>query len=255
MNILMIGDVVGKPGCDYLSKVLPKLKQTYHPVLTVVNGENSAVGNGILPQSADAIFQSGADVITGGNHSFRRREIQTYIEEMPFLLRPANFPPGCWGNGYCVVDCGKYSIAVISLMGQIYMDPLSCPFRTMDRILETVRANFYIVDFHAEATGEKLALAYYLDGRVSVVAGTHTHVQTADETILEHGTGYLSDLGMVGPIRSILGVTPENIVEKMTTHLPTRFVVPDGPCKLNGAVFTLDPKTGKCTAIERIQIS
>lgn len=255
MRVLMIGDVVSQPGCEYLRKVLPAYKKQQMVDVVVCNGENSAVGNGILPHSAGYLFDSGVDVITGGNHSLRRREIQDYLEETPNLLRPANYPDGCYGSGYTVVDLGNCRLLVISLLGQVYLDPIGSPFACADRILAEVKADCTVVDFHAEATGEKLALGYYLDGRVSAVVGTHTHVQTADETILPRGTGYISDLGMTGPVRSILGVSPECVVRRMTTYLPTRFEVPAGePCKLEGVLLDLDRKTGKCMKIVRVRL-
>lgn len=255
MKVFVIGDVVSSQGCEFLRKKLPDFKRENQVDVVIANGENSAVGNGILPYSADFLFDSGVDVITGGNHIFKRREIHEYIDEHPNLIRPANYPDSCYGNGYFVLDGGPWKLCVINLLGQVYMDPMECPFKTCDRILEEVEADFYIVDFHAEATGEKMALGYYLDGRVSAVVGTHTHVQTADEQILPNGTGYISDLGMTGPIQSILGITPENIVRKMTTRLPTRFTVPDAECKLEGVLLELDKKTGKCTKISRQKLT
>jgi len=255
MKVFVIGDVVSGQGCDFLRKKLPDFKRENDIDVVIANGENSAVGNGILPHSADFLFDSGVDVITGGNHIFKRREIHEYIEDHPNLIRPANYPSSCYGNGYFVLDGGFWKLCVINLLGQAFMDPIECPFKTCDKILEEVEADFYIVDFHAEATGEKMAMGYYLDGRVSAVLGTHTHVQTADEQILPNGTGYISDLGMTGPIQSILGITPENIVRKMTTRLPTRFVVPDTDCKMEGVVLELDKKTGKCTKIRREKIT
>lgn len=256
MRVMMIGDVVSQSGCDFLRKTLPAFKREQKIDAVVCNGENSAVGNGILPHSADFLFDSGVDVITGGNHSLRRREIQDYLDDHPNLLRPANYPDGCCGNGWYKLDLGSATLLVISVLGQVYLEPIGSPFACCDRILKEVSADFTVVDFHAEATGEKMALGYYLDGRVSAVAGTHTHVQTADETILPEGTGYISDLGMTGPIRSILGVNPENIVRRMTTYLPTRFEVPNNtPCKMEGVILELDRKTGKCVKISRFQLS
>ena len=189
MRVMMIGDVVSQPGCDFLRKTLPAFKREQKVDAVICNGENSAVGNGILPHSADFLFDSGVDVITGGNHSLRRREIQDYLDEHPNLLRPANYPAGCYGNGWYKLDLGSASLLVINVLGQVYLDPLGSPFACCDRILQEVSADFTVVDFHAEATGEKMALGYYLDGRVSAVVGTHTHVQTADETILPGGRG------------------------------------------------------------------
>ncbi len=256
MKVLLIGDVVSAPGCRYLKDVLPSYRQKNAIDLVIANGENSAVGNGILPQSAEAMLNAGVDVITSGNHVFRRFEIYNYLEDHPYVLRPANYPAGTVGNGYYVIDRGRYSVCVISLLGRVFMDSLDCPFQTAKRIIEKEKCRFNIIDFHAEATGEKMALAYYLDGMASLIVGTHTHVQTADESILPNGTGYVSDLGMTGPLDTVLGVTPQNVIDKMVTGMPTRFLVPQtGRCKLEGVVAELDEKTGLCTRIERIRLS
>ncbi len=256
MKVLLIGDVVSAPGCKYLQKVLHRFKRENGIDLVVVNGENSAVGNGMLPGSADALLNAGADVITSGNHVFRRFEIYDYLEDHPYVLRPANYPDKTVGNGYYVYDKGKYSVCIISLLGRVYMDSLDCPFQTARRIIEKEKCRFNIIDFHAEATGEKMALAYYLDGKASCVVGTHTHVQTADETILPGGTGYISDLGMTGPVGTILGVTPQNVVDKMTSGMPVRFTVPQNArCKMEGVIVTLDEQTGMCKEIKRIRLS
>ena len=254
MRLLMIGDVVGAPGCNYVREKLPAFKRKYEIDVVVANGENSAVGNGVLPVSAGHLFDSGIDVLTGGNHSFKRREIYDYLPDHPNLLRPANYPDCPYGEGWFVLDAGSFTLLVISLLGTVYLEPLDDPFRTADKLIREHPATFTVVDFHAEATGEKMAMGYYLDGRVSAVVGTHTHVQTADEQILEKGTGYISDLGMTGPVRSILGTSPEYIVQKMTSHLPTRFHVPEGACKLEGVILDLDKKTGLCTEIRRVRI-
>ncbi|MCI6023532.1 MAG: TIGR00282 family metallophosphoesterase [Candidatus Faecivivens sp.] len=254
MRLLMIGDVVGAPGCNYVREKLPAFKRKYEIDVVVANGENSAVGNGVLPVSAGHLFDSGIDVLTGGNHSFKRREIYDYLPDHPNLLRPANYPDCPYGEGWFVLDAGSFTLLVISLLGTVYLEPLDDPFRTADKLIREHPATFTVVDFHAEATGEKMAMGYYLDGRVSAVVGTHTHVQTADEQILEKGTGYISDLGMTGPVRSILGTSPEDIVQKMTSHLPTRFHVPEGACKLEGVILDLDKKTGLCTEIRRVRI-
>lgn len=252
MKLLMIGDVVSQPGCDCLRNTLPALKRELGADVTVVNGENSAVGNGVLPKSAEHLFDSGADVITTGNHVYKRREILPYFEENPALLRPANFSDECPGNGWYLFDTLHYTVCVINLLGQSFMEPLGCPFNTVDRILKEVKADIYFVDFHAEATGEKGALGWYLDGRVAAVVGTHTHVQTADEQILPNGTGFISDVGMTGPRYSILGVDPEAVIRRMRLHTPTRFEIAEGPCMLQGVLLDIDEKNGKCRSIERI---
>lgn len=255
LRILFVGDVVGQPGCDCLRRFLPKLKRENAIDIAIVNGENSAVGNGILPHSANFLLDSGADVITTGNHVFKRREIYSYLDENPQVIRPANFPSCCNGNGYYVYDGGSYQFCIINLLGTVYMEPLANPFYEADRILKEVKADYYFVDFHAEATGEKKALAYYLDGRVSCVVGTHTHVQTADEQILPNGTGYITDAGMTGPIQSVLGTNPQNVINKYLTAMPTRFTVEDISCQINGVIAEIDEKTGKCTKMFRVNLT
>ena len=222
--------------------------------MVVANGENSAVGNGILPVSAEDLFASGVDVITTGNHVYKRREIYPYLDEQPYIIRPANYPEGGYGKGVCVFDAGSYRVAVVNLQGTVYQDSLACPFRTMDRILKEIDTPLVLVDFHAEATSEKNAMGYYLDGRVSAVFGTHTHVPTADERILPKGTGYITDLGMTGPVESVLGVKPENVLNRFLTKLPTRFEIAQSPCKMDGILLQLDKNTGKCRNISRICI-
>lgn len=252
INILFVGDVIGQPGCNYLRKVLPGLKSKYAVDVAIVNGENSAVGNGILPSSAEHIFASGADVITTGNHAFRRREIYQYFDETQGIIRPVNFPECCNGRGYYIYDAGRYRLCVINLMGTVFMENLENPFYCIDKVLNSVDADFYFVDFHAEATGEKKAMGYYLDGRVSAVIGTHTHIQTADEQILPEGTGYLTDVGMTGPVNSVLGVDAKNIIQRYLTSMPTRFEVPNTNCSINAVLLEIDESNGKCTKIKRI---
>ena len=255
MKILAIGDIVGTIGCKFLREKIPALKKTEGIDLVIANGENSADGNGITPSSANYIFSSGVDIITGGNHSFRRKECYPFYDESPFLLRPANFPEGSTpGKGFAVYDFGRLQVGVINLMGCMYMESLDDPFRTADRLIGELGTRITIVDFHAEATAEKLALAYYLDGKVSAVFGTHTHVQTADETILEKGTGYITDVGMTGPISSVLGVRPELAIRKFRDKLPVRFDLADGKCKLDCIIFEIDEKTGSTISIKRIEL-
>ncbi len=261
MRLLMIGDVIAQVGCDFLRQRLPGLKRQYGIDVVIANGENAAVGNGILPHSANFLLDSGVNVITTGNHVYKRREIFSYLEENEMVIRPVNFREDAPGKGVYLYDAGAFSILVVNLMGTSYMEPLENPFDAMDRILEKndgpggFGATYIVVDFHAEATGEKKAMGYYLDGRVSVVAGTHTHVQTADEQILPAGTGYITDLGMTGPVDSVLGVLPENIIARLRTHLPTRFEVPENtPCRMDACLFELDPGTGKCLSVERLGI-
>ena len=256
MNILCIGDVCGHLGCEHLARVLPAIKREHKIDFVIANGENSADGNGILPHSADMLLSSGVDVITGGNHSFRRKEIFDLLDENDRLLRPANMPNSAPGKGWGIYDCGRTFVGVINLLGTTYMESLDCPFRTATELAEHLKsqgAKIILVDFHAEATSEKRALGYYLDGIASAVFGTHTHVQTADEQILPEKTGYITDLGMVGADRSVLGVCPEIVISKFTDRLPVRFNLADGEYSLCGAVFSFDDATGRCTAVKRIK--
>lgn len=225
MKILAIGDVVGSVGCEFLRDTLPDLKKAHGIDLVIANGENSADGNGITPFSANHLFSSGVDVITTGNHSFRRREIFPKFESEPHLIRPANFPSrNTPGSGICTVDMLKTKVIIINLMGTIFMESIDCPFKTIDRLLDKVDKNaIIIVDFHAEATSEKRTLGYYLDGKVSAFFGTHTHVPTADESIFPKGTGYITDVGMTGVINSALGVKFELVIRKLKTKMPVRF--------------------------------
>ncbi|MBW7571620.1 TIGR00282 family metallophosphoesterase [Caproiciproducens faecalis] len=253
MNILAIGDVVGSIGCRFLRVHLPQFKKMKGIDLVIANGENSADGNGLTPVSVQFLFDSGVDVITSGNHSFRRKESYELYDSCEYLLRPANFPASVPGKGSCIVDMGRIQVGVINLMGTIYMESLDSPFDMADRLLKEM-PKITLIDFHAEATGEKRSFGYYLDGRVSAVFGTHTHVQTADECVLPQGTGYISDLGMTGPIQSVLGVKPELVIEKMRTKMPVRFALAEGDCKMECTLFQIDEKTGKTVSVERIQI-
>lgn len=251
MKILHIGDVVGAAGCQFLEKHLPSMKRTHHIDLTIVNGENSAQGNGITKHSMEQIFSAGADVITTGNHCFKRRESLAIYDE-PMVLRPANYPDGCVGKGVCTVDFGPCQVAVVNLSGTAYLDPLDNPFTVVEELLHEIDTPNIFVDFHAEATAEKKAMGYFLAGRVTAVIGTHTHVQTADETILNGHTGYLTDVGMTGPEESILGVSVQPAMDRFRFHFPTRFTEAAGVCFCNAVIITFDEKCGKCTKIERL---
>ncbi len=253
MRILTIGDVVSKQGCDYLMQQLPRLKREFSADLTIVNGENSAIGNGILPQNANYIFDCGADVITLGNHGLRRMEIYPFLDENEYIIRPANYHPSAPGRGMAIIDKGYIRIAVINLQGAVYLEPIRNPFEVMDEMIEKAKeaeCRIIIVDFHAEATSEKRGMGYYVDGRVSAIFGTHTHVQTSDNQILPNGTGYITDLGMTGPLHSVLGVSTETAIQKMKTGLPVRFKNEDGPCTIEGCLFEIDNKTGKAISTE-----
>ena len=256
MRILAVGDVVGTSGLECLRAKLPMLKKENKIDLCVVNGENSSDGNGITPSSAEHIFVSGADVITTGNHAYRRKEMYEYFDDNEFVIRPANYSENNPGRGVCVVDMGRCSVCVINLMGNMYMaDSLDNPFHTIDRLLDEYSENrIILVDFHAETTSEKRAMAFYLDGRVSALFGTHTHVQTADECVLKNATGYITDLGMVGTIDSVLGVKPQIIIDKFKYNMPARFDFFKGPASLCGCIFEIDDRTGKTISVERICI-
>lgn len=253
-KLLFIGDVVGRSGCEFLSAKLSGIKRQHDIDITIVNGENSAQGNGITRGSAEAIINAGADIITTGNHAFRRKEAMELFEE-EYMVRPANFPEGgCVGSGVRILDMGAYSIAVINLMGTVYMDPLDNPFTKIDLLLEGISTPNIFVDFHAEATSEKKAMGHYLTGRVSGVFGTHTHVQTADECILGDHTAYITDVGMTGPELSCLGVDTASVVDRFRFRMPVKFQEAIGDCFLCGTIVEFDEKKGKSHKMERIII-
>lgn len=255
MKVLCVGDVVGGVGCRHLQAVLPQAKRKYAVDVCIVNGENAADGNGTTPRAANELFEAGADVITGGNHTYRRPEFMDTLEENEAIVRPANFPGDAVGHGVAVVDRGRYALTVINLLGQVYMEAVDNPFFKLDALLEQYgNPKFCIVDFHAEATAEKKALAFHADGRVSAIFGTHTHVQTADEQILPMGTGFITDVGMTGPTLSVLGVRPEQSVARIRGKIPVRFSAADGPCRMDAVLFTLDDVTGKTIEVQRIQL-
>ena len=255
MNVIAIGDICGAPGISILQKRLPMLRRDYNADFAIVNGENAAV-NGITPDQAEEIYRAGADVITLGNHSWNRREIIRRAEDDRFLLRPANFGPLAPGHGYGVYPAGKADIAVISLMGRWQIDAnADNPFICADKIIKNFPAHIkhVFVDFHAEATSEKTALANYLDGRVSGVFGTHTHVQTADERILPKGTGFICDAGMTGPVNSVLGIKVNLSIGLFMGAPPVKLESAEGECMINGVFFRCD-ENGRCVEIERINI-
>ena len=251
MKLLMIGDVIGSHGCRFLAQKLPAIKREHGIDVTVVNGENSADGNGISRESAQSLFQAGVDIITTGNHAFQRRnELELFENEN--ILRPANYADACPGHGYTVYDMGSSQAAVINLQGVLMMEPLDNPFDTIDRILEEITTPNIFVDLHAEATSEKRALGHYLTGRVTALIGTHTHVPTADACILGGHTGYLTDVGMVGAEQSVIGVDTKIAIDKLRLHIPVRFEEATGDCWLCGVVIEYDRKCGKCTKIESL---
>ena len=251
-RILAVGDVTAG-GLQFLRRRLPKLLRQREIDFCVVNGENASLV-GITPEQAEAIFSAGANVITLGNHAFNRREIVPYIARTPELLRPANQPPQQPGQGWGVFETPFGDVAVVNLIGRCGMDfTPDNPFLLVERILPRLQTRLICVEIHAEATSEKQAMAWMLDGRVSAVWGTHTHVQTADEEILPNGTGRITDLGMTGPCRSILGVKPELSIKKLRGALTGRYEPADGPCRLEGCIFTVDDRSGRCVGVERVK--
>ncbi|MDO4200266.1 MAG: TIGR00282 family metallophosphoesterase [Clostridia bacterium] len=256
MKILAIGDIVGKAGVEFLRSKLPSLKKEYEVDFVIANGENSAEGNGIVPISANKILNAGVNVITGGNHTFRRREIFPYLNENQRIIRPINYPsestPGVGMRKFKVRDI---PVCVINLIGVAYMECVELPITAIDRALESCReCKIKVVDFHAEATAEKRALGYYLDGRVSAVFGTHTHVQTSDDCILPNGTGYITDVGMTGVIHSVLGVKKEISIRRMKDRIPVRFENAYGACKMECIIFDIDEETGHTRNVERLRV-
>ena len=254
LKVLAVGDVVGEPGLERIRKSLRKLKRDLGADFVIVNGENAS-NVGMTPRQGDTIFDAGADVITMGNHTFSRREIIPYIEENRYVLRPANLPPQQPGRGWEVYETRCGDVAVIDLIGRVGMDYLpDNPVLLMDKILKKIDTKIILVEIHAEATSEKLAMGYMLDGKVSAVWGTHTHVPTADAQILPRGTGYVTDLGMTGPAVSVLGIQPRLSIDKFRGEMFQRYQAADGPTKLNAVLFTIDANTGKCTKAERVDI-
>ena len=257
MRILCLGDVVGEEGLRTIAagRALSRLRDSLGADLVIVNGENSAPGNGMTPDSAREIFDAGADVITGGNHTWRRREVYSYLDDEEYVIRPANYPPASPGNGYTVARIDGWRVLCINVSGRIYLDPLADPFDTADRILEREKGNYdlSIMDIHAEATSEKLALAHYLDGRIDLIFGTHTHVPTADEQILPNGTAYVTDLGMCGPTGGVIGTTTEDVIARFRTVMPVHFHVADGEIRAQGLVCEIDCTSKKIKELKRIQ--
>jgi len=258
VRILFIGDIFGKPGRDIARRAIPAIVEHRQIDFVVANVENSAAGFGVTGDIADTILEFGVDVMTSGNHVWDKKEVLDYLPRQPKLLRPANFPAGVPGRGSFVgrTRTGE-PVGVINLMGRIFMTPLDDPFALAVREIEAMRAKtrVIIVDFHAEATSEKIAMGWHLDGRATAVFGTHTHVQTADERILPKGTACLTDVGMTGPHDSIIGVTVEAALGRFLTGMPAKFEAATGPARLNAVVVTADPATGKATAIERLNMS
>jgi 2',3'-cyclic-nucleotide 2'-phosphodiesterase len=254
VRILMIGDVVGRPGRDCVRDLLPRVMENYRIDLAIANGENLAGGTGFNEKTAGELFAYGVGLLTMGNHVWDKKEALTYITRENRIIRPINYPPGTPGRGMAILEVDGRKVAVINASGRVFMPALDCPFRLVDEAVRQAseQTPLILVDFHAEATSEKIAMGRYLDGRVSAVFGTHTHVQTADERILEGGTAYITDVGMTGPYESVLGVDPETILNKFLTQMPARFEVAEqGPVQFNAVAAELD-ENGKCVHLERI---
>ncbi|MDZ7378800.1 MAG: TIGR00282 family metallophosphoesterase [candidate division KSB1 bacterium] len=249
MRVLFIGDVIGKPGRRALQVLLPSLRRELTPDLVIANGENAAGGNGLTLDTAHEILSAGVDVITSGNHIWDQKEFLPHLDgELP-VLRPLNYPPGVPGKGYLQ----RGEVVVVNLQGRTFMAPIDCPFRTADDLLHRLtHARIIIVDFHAEATSEKQAMGWYLDGRVSAVLGTHTHVPTADPRILPKGTAFVTDVGMCGPYNSIIGVEVQDVLERFLLQTPKRFTVASGPAVLNAVLVDIDDQSGRALSIVRV---
>lgn len=256
MRILFIGDIVGSPGREMVARHLAEIVSRERADLVIINGENSAAGFGITPKITDELLALGADVITGGNHSWDRKEIQEYIPNEPRLLRPANFPKSPGRGLYVGTSRGGIRYAVLNLQGRVFMAQLDCPFRTADAELARIPSDVKVifVDMHAEATSEKQAMGWYLDGRVSVVVGTHTHVATADERVLPNGTAFITDVGMTGPHESVIGMDRGAMVKRFLDSMPTKFEVAIGDVRINGILADVDEATGRARSIARVRV-
>ena len=257
MKILMVGDIFGRAGRRTFAELTPKIKAEKNIDVVVANGENAAHGVGLTVSTFNELLSGGADVITTGNHVWGNKDIFEIIDREPFLLRPANFPEGTPGKGFCIFPYRAKNIGVINVMGRTFMQPLDCPFICAEKILEELKTqcDIILIDFHAEATSEKISLGYFLDGKVTAIAGTHTHVQTADERILPNGTAYITDLGMTGILDSVIGLEIESVVEKFITCRQGKFVVPEkGKCVYCGAIFEIDDATNRAKSVERVRI-
>lgn len=256
MKVLFIGDIIGEPGRKMVKESLPRLLQAHVPDLVIANGENAAGGFGITPDIADELFSLGIHVLTSGNHVWDKKEIEPWLSKQDRLVRPANYPAETPGSGSVLVSTDRGKAAVLNLEGRVFMSNLEDPFRVAEREVERLRKDtrIIIIDFHAEATSEKAALAWHLDGKVTAVLGTHTHVQTADERVLPGGTAFMTDVGMTGPTDSVIGVKKEDAITRFLTQRPHRFEIPKSPAHLDAAVIEVDMRSGRAKSIERIKL-
>ena len=252
-RILFVADVVGQPGRDAVKAIVPALKQELQPHLTVLNGENAAGGFGLTAKIVAELKGAGADVITSGNHVFAQKEFVADLPKLERVLRPANYPPPAPGQGWCTVEVAGHQVLVMNLIGRIFLDSLDDPFRAADAILSAhPETRIAFCDMHAEATSEKTAMGWYLDGRVSAVVGTHTHIPTADARVLPKGTAYVTDVGMVGPRDGCIGMDKDVVIQRFLTGVPNRFVVASGPVTFNSVLVNIDASTGRATSIQRV---
>jgi len=252
-RILFLGDIVGRPGRDAVLDGLPYLIEQHDPLFIIVNGENSAAGVGITPEIADDLFKEGVDAITLGNHAFNKREIYRYLDSGSAIVRPHNMPPGVPGTGICQVTKGDIELHVINLCGRVFLDGYDDPFACISRMLESIASPHIFIDFHAEATSEKIAFGYHVAGQATAVVGTHTHVTTADEQVLPGGTAYITDVGMCGPLPSVLGMDKDVILSRFRTCMPTRFEVANAPGVISGVTIDVKKDTGRAVRIQRIR--
>ena len=254
MKILAVGDLVGETGVEKLKRTLPNLQEAEHIDFTIINGENSAGGMGMTSKIYNELNRLNIDVITMGNHTWGKKDIFTFIGDKK-IIRPANYSKGCPGKGYTIIQKDNKKIAVVNLIGRTDMGVLSDnPFTCIDHIIEKLKVDIIVLDFHAEATAEKIAMGYYVDGRITAMFGTHTHVQTADEKILENGTGYITDVGMTGPEKSVIGMDVDASLKRFVTSLPEKYKLAEGSCMLNGVIFDIDDETNKVKKIYRINV-
>lgn len=256
MKILFIGDIVGKPGRDAVKRLIPELRKEFGLDLVIANAENSSGGSGITNKTSEELFSSQVDVLTSGDHIWKKREIVELIAAEKRILRPANYPKGSPGAGWGVFEAAnRKKVGVVCVLGRVFLEPVDCPFRACDQAIESLKkeTNIIIVDIHAEATSEKVALGWYLTGKVSAVLGTHTHIQTADEKILTPGTAYITDAGMTGPYDSVIGRRIEDVLHRFITSMPVKFEVAEDNIQLHGVILDIDDNSGRAGSIERIQ--
>jgi len=254
LNILFIGDIVGKPGMDLVQTWLPGIIQKYKADVVIVNGENASDGKGCTVKEGKILFDLGVNVITGGNHTWDKHQSQDYLKIEPRVLRPLNYPKGTYGNGYFIVESKKGKVAVLNMQGRTFMQSIDCPFRTAEWVVPKLKSetNVIVMDFHAEASAEKIAMAYFLDGKVSAVIGTHTHVQTSDERIFPNGTGYITDVGMTGPYESVIGMKTTAALNRFIYQTPQKYETAENDVHLCGFFLRVDPESGKTLELEKI---